>query len=246
MKSNSCLDLPLLPRLEKETASQFVYRCLRHAVMIGRVSPGRALTIREIAEALNVSMMPVREALRLLAAERALEMRDNRRVQVPNMTAIRFRELCELRVVLETHAALGAMSYVTAERLATLAGLDRRIDIDEANARGDFEQAIVVNQEFHRTIYTANPYQESLPLIESVWLQLGPFLRLALAKLGGFYQIDRHVEAMEALRRRDPIALRVAIEADIRDGIMHVGTADLLNAYTQAIDAERPPRRRAI
>ena len=93
-RAASRLDLPLLTKAEKETASQTVYRCLRHAVMIGRIPPGRALTIREIAEALNVSMMPVREALRLLSAERALEVQNNRRVQVPLMTASRFRELC--------------------------------------------------------------------------------------------------------------------------------------------------------
>ncbi|WP_243375095.1 GntR family transcriptional regulator [Microvirga solisilvae] len=223
------LDLPLLPRAEKETASQNVYRCLRHAVMIGRIPPGRALTIREIAEALNVSMMPVREALRLLSAERALEVRDNRRVQVPNMTASRFRELCELRIVLETHAALGALPYIKAEHLAEIEKIDRQID--EANLRSDFERAIALNQDFHRTIYLAKPDQESLPLIESVWLQLGPFIRIALSRLDDYYRIDRHAEAVSALRRQDPIGLRVAIEADVRDGIMHVGAEDLLNAH---------------
>lgn len=228
----SRLDLPLLPRAEKETASQNVYRCLRRAVMIGRIPPGRALTIREIAEALKVSMMPVREALRLLSAERALEVQNNRRVQVPHMTASRFRELCELRVVLETHAALGAMPHVQADRLRVLEDLDRRID--EANLRADFEEAIALNQDFHRTIYGAKPDQESLPLIESVWLQLGPFIRIALSRLEDHYRVDRHAEAMAALGQRDPIALRVAIEADIRDGIMHVSADDLLNAYLEA------------
>lgn len=232
------LDLPALPRSEKETAGQAVYRCLRQEVMIGRIPPGRALTIREISEALNVSMMPVREALRLLSAERALEVQNNRRVQVPNMTASRFRELCELRVVLETHAALGAMSFVTAERIEALRALDRAID--EAYERGDFEQGIALNQDFHRTIYQANPDQQSLPLIESLWLQLGPFVRLVLSKLNDHYRIDRHAEALAALERQDPIGLRVAIEADIRDGLMHVGAPDLLSAYEKPEKAGRP------
>jgi DNA-binding GntR family transcriptional regulator len=236
------LDLPLLPKIEKETASQNVYRCLRYAVMIGRIPPGRALTIREIAEALNVSMMPVREALRLLSAERALEVRNNRRVQVPHMTASRFRELCELRIVLETHAALGAMPHIKMDHIHVLEDLDRQID--EANLRADFEQAIALNQDFHRTIYLAKPDQVSLPLIESVWLQLGPFVRIALSRLEDYYRVDRHAEAMTALRSHDPIGLRVAIEADIRDGIMHVDANDLLNAYLETTGAERRPRSR--
>lgn len=235
------LDLPLLPKAEKETASQTVYRCLRHAVMIGRIPPGRALTIREIAEALNVSMMPVREALRLLSAERALEVQNNRRVQVPHMTASRFRELCELRVVLETHAGLGAMRHIKANDISALEELDRRID--EANLRADFEQAIALNQDFHRAIYLANPDQECLPLIESIWLQLGPFIRIALSRLKDYYHIDRHAEAMAALRSQDPIGLRVAIEADIRDGIMHVSADDLLNAYLETAGVGRRSKR---
>lgn len=229
MKLTAYLDLPFLPKLEKETIGQTVYRRLRHAVMIGHVPPGRAITIREIAQTLNVSMMPVREALRLLSAERALEVRNNRRVQVPNMTASRFYELCELRVVLETHAALGVLPYITPERITVLETLDRQIDA--AALEGDFERMIALNLEFHRKMYQTNPTQESLPLIESVWLQLGPFVRLALSKLKEFYPIDRHAEAMAALRRSDPIGLRVAIERDIRDGLMHVSAADLLAAY---------------
>ena len=93
------------------------------------------------------------------------------------MTVQKFRELCDLRIVLEKHAALLAMPFVTDDLLELLATLDR--GIDEANAAGDGDFAIILNQQFHRAIYQANPYQETLPLIESVWLQLGPFLRLA-------------------------------------------------------------------
>jgi DNA-binding GntR family transcriptional regulator len=232
------LALPLLDKAERETVSQYVHRCLRHAVMIGRIPPGRSLTLREIAAALGVGVMPVREALRLVAAARALELRDNRRIQVPHMTAVRFRELCELRVTLEVHAALGALPFVDADRLAELRAIDA--GIDRAHAAGDFEAAIALNHAFHRAIYAANPHQEALPLIESVWLQLGPFLRLALGNLAEAYRVDRHVEALAAFERRDPIALRVAIEADIRDGIAHAGSADRLDAYVEAA-GRRPP-----
>lgn len=237
-KHRADLALPLLDKAERETVSQYVHRCLRHAVMIGRIPPGRSLTLREIAAALGVGVMPVREALRLVAAERALDLGDNRRIQVPHMTAARFRELCELRILLEVHAALGAMPFVDAERLDALRTIDA--GIDRAHTAGDFEQAIALNHAFHRAIYTADPHQEALPLIESIWLQLGPFLRLAMENLGDFYRVDRHVEALAAYERRDPIALRVAVEADIRDGIAHAGSADLLDAYVEAA-GRRPP-----
>lgn len=225
------LELPSLPRTPKETAGQWVYRCLRRAVMIGLVLPGRPLTIRDVAAALGVSTMPVREALRQLSTEQALEVQDNRRIMVPQMTVSKFRELCELRITLECHAAERALPYITAQRIDGLAAIDQRIDA--AGEADDRERVMILNQEFHRYLYEANPHQMMMPLVESVWLQLGPFTRLALSRLDAFYLVDRHAEAVAALRRHDPLALRIALEADIRDGITHVGTAALLKAYVE-------------
>ncbi len=236
MLHKTALDLPLPPREDRETVNQWVYRTLREAVMIGRIPPGRPLTIREIAGALDVSTMPVREALRRLASEQALEVRDNRRVLVPNMTAARFQELCELRIALEGHAAERALPWLNDDIVRAMVSVDQ--GVDAANAAGDIEQATVLNQQFHRLLYTANPHQTAMPLIESLWLQLGPFVRLALSRLSDHYTVDRHAEAITAIRRRDAMALRVAIGADIRDGITHAGTAELLNAYIGAGGAE--------
>lgn len=223
------LDLPALDRAPGETVNQWVYRALRHAVMIGRVPPGRAVTIREIAGALDVSTMPVREALRRLATEQALEVLGNRRVQVPRMTAEKFHELCELRIALEGHAAIRALPFLTEARLSELTAIDSRLE--DARQAGDREGTTILNQVFHRTLYETNPHQMALPQIESVWLQLGPFTRLALSRLEDHYHVDRHSEALEALGRRDSRALGQAIEADIRDGMGHVGTTELLDAY---------------
>lgn len=229
MVSSAPLNLPVLAREPKETTNQWVYRSLRRAVMIGLVPPGRALTIRDVAAALGVSAMPVREALRRLSTEHALEVRDNRRIMVPQMTASKFRELCELRITIECHAAERALPYITAQRVEELTAIDRRIDV--ANDAGDRETVTMLNQDFHRHLYEANPNQVVMPLVESIWLQLGPFIRLALSKLKDYYQVDRHSEALAALKRQDPLALRIAVEADIRDGITHVGTNELLKAY---------------
>ncbi len=225
------LSLPVSPRHPKETVNQWAYRSLRQAVMVGLIPPGRSLTIRDVAAALAVSTMPVREALRRLASEQALEVQDNRRIQVPQMTVSKFRELCELRIALECHAAERALPYVGAARIEQLTLIDRRID--EAHAAGDREGVTIHNQDFHRHLYESNPNQVIMPLVESVWLQLGPFTRLALSKLNDFYHVDRHSEALAALKKQDPLALRIALEADIRDGITHVGTAELLSAYVE-------------
>jgi DNA-binding GntR family transcriptional regulator len=60
-------------------------------------------------------------------------------------------------------------------------------------------------------------------MIESLWLQLGPFHRVATRYVGDNYTVDRHKEILAALRARDPIAVSMAIEADIRDGVGRLG-----------------------
>lgn len=216
----SPLDLVFEPRLHGETVQQWVFRRLRRSVMSGRFPPGQAVTIRGLAEALGVSAMPVREALRRLVAERALVLLDNRRVRVPEMTARRFEELVTARTLLECEAAARALKIADAPFRRRLVALDRASDAAvEAN---DTEAMIETNLAFHAALYGGRADNVLMPLIESVWLQIGPFMRMALADLERYYPVDRHAEALAALAAKDEAALRRAIEADIRDGIGHL------------------------
>jgi len=231
MDKKSPIEITLTERDESVTITQWVYQTLRSAVMNGQILPGRALTIRELAAILDVSPMPVREALRQLAAENALEIQGNRRVMVPRMTAMKFSELCEARIAIESHAAARALPYIDSSRLQQLRALDREIDL--AQEEGDLERISILNQNFHRALYTANPHQVTLPLIESLWLQLGPFMRLATSKLEEHYVIDRHNEAMQAIERQDALALQLAISADIREGFAFAATPELLHRFIE-------------
>ena len=103
MDKHSPINLTPAPRSDEQTVTQWVYQSLRQAVMDGDFMPGRQLTIRALAQMLDVSPMPVREALRQLAAENALAIQGNRRVMVPQMTAMKFTELCEARIAVECH-----------------------------------------------------------------------------------------------------------------------------------------------
>ncbi len=232
MPMSERLKLSDAPVRSGETVQERAYQRLRRSIMIGEVRPGVALTIRGLAETLDVSPTPVREALRRLSAERALAVLDNRRVMVPEMTVPKFEELLALRVALETHAAERALPYISDKIIGELAALDSLVD--EAFASHRYDDTIIANQAFHARMYETNPDQQAMPMIESVWLQLGPFLRLAALNLRDHYPVDRHQEAIAALRRRDSVALRAAIEADIRDGISHIGCEGLLRNFVEA------------
>ena len=212
---------------------QWVYSLLRNNLMCGRIGPGIPLTIRGLAQMLQVSPMPIREALHRLACEGAVEVKNNRRVIVPSMTAEKFKELSELRILLETHAAEGSLPYIKEKDIETLEQIDA--SIDDAVEANNVDNISLFNQAFHRHLYQVNPFQISVPLIESLWLQLGPFSRIAISKLEKVYLVDRHVEALDALKSRNPFGLRRAIEADIRDGIASINTVEGIHDYFQGV-----------
>ena len=68
-----------------------------------------------------------------------------------------------------------------------------------------------------------------MPIIESIWLQLGPFQRQVLTRLTEYYEIDRHKEILAALTTRDETALQDAITNDIRDGVLKSGRSLLVS-----------------
>lgn len=62
-----------------------------------------------------------------------------------------------------------------------------------------------------------------MPLIESIWLQLGPFQRQILELLEEYYKVDRHKEILTALETRDTVTLVNAIGSDIRESNSDAG-----------------------
>ena len=70
-------------------------------------------------------------------------------------------------------------------------------------------------------------------------------MRRALMEIEGHYVEDRHLEALAAIEARNRIGLRIAIEADIRDGISHIGNQLIESDTRRSLVAGRNGRRRS-
>lgn len=221
MSKKSEFSIPETPSESDRTTQQYVYERLRHAIMVGAIEPGTALTMRGLAEAMQLSPTPVREAVRRLSSENAILINENRRISIPLMTQGRFEELIALRISLEVHAARRALPYVSDIKIAEMKLVDD--EMDRAIVKRDLDRLTTLNHRFHRTLYTVNPDQVSLPLIESVWLQIGPFQRQVLELLDEFHEVDRHKGILSALESRDVAALVQATRQDIRESISRAG-----------------------
>ncbi|MEM7195629.1 MAG: GntR family transcriptional regulator [Pseudomonadota bacterium] len=200
-----------------QTVQARVYSQLRQSILDGDFRPGRSVTIRGLADELNVSPMPVREALRRLTTERALEVSGTGRVSVPKMTPAKLQELVRARICLEKQAAIDAMPFIGKTRLQRLTRFDRKIN--RMIARADHQGYVIAHRKFHFDLYSAGKGSVFMPLIESVWLQISPFLTSTLLHLDSYSTSDRHIEILAALENQDATALGFAVEADIRHGL---------------------------
>jgi len=193
-----------------------VYERVRDAIMAGRFLPGQTLSMQAIAEALGTSTMPVREALRRLASEGAVEIRPKRAVRIPYANRGPLREVGELRIAIEGLAADKAAGRIEAHEIDQLEGINRAAD--EALAANRLHDYLALNQQFHFALYQAARMEIGLGIIEGLWLRMGPVQGLytpEAVEIGA----TQHREIIEALRAGDPAAARLALADDIRIGL---------------------------
>ncbi len=192
-----------------------VYDDLRYRLITGKIAPGVGISTRGLAQQLGVSQMPVRDALSRIATEGAVQIRSKRAVVVPPMTAARFSEIMALRLVLEPMAAAAALPRITADVLRHIRMADTATD--DALRDGDVNAYMECNFRFHALIYSAAPMPVANRMIESLWMQFGPFMRVVYGRYGTANMVDKHQAATKAIAAADADALREAIKADIAD-----------------------------
>jgi DNA-binding GntR family transcriptional regulator len=89
----------------KHVNSDIAYDYLRKRILNGEYQPGRALMTNLLAPEIGVSRTPIRDALRQLEADGLVTIQPRLGASVKKMDVKSFRESCELRLALETHAA---------------------------------------------------------------------------------------------------------------------------------------------
>lgn len=210
---------PRLQPIDTTTLHERAYAHLKRAMMAGLFKPGEAVTLRGVAEALGTSVMPVREAVRRLVSERALEMPTSRSIRVPLMSREHFDDLCRCRVLLEGEAAALAAGNFDAAGIEQLSALDR--NIESRVAEGDMTGMLAANQAFHFAAYSRCGSELMMSMIEALWLQSGPYLNLLISSQGGkgTTEVDnsQHARLVDALAQGNAAAAKAAVRTDITE-----------------------------
>lgn len=204
---------------------QSIYLRVRDMIMFGNLAPGQSVTLGGLAETLDAGMMPVRDAVRRLTAEGALEAGGNRRVRVPEMSVEAIEEIAFARLAIEPKLATLAAERMTAECLADLQSFDA--EVDAAIETGNVERYLEYNYRFHFRLYDQSDARVLTKIASSLWLQFGPSLRIVCGRFGTANLPDMHSEALEALRHNQVGKAADAIATDIRQGLEQVRQSKL-------------------
>jgi DNA-binding GntR family transcriptional regulator len=127
-----------------------VYRILRHAIITLRMPPGAVVIEKVITDHLGMSRTPVRDAVRLLAEERLLDVRPQYGTYVAHIDRQRFEEGHLIRRALESESirlAVRNVDEAAIEHLRDLLLLQER-----AAAKGRHEEFIACDDAFHRFV----------------------------------------------------------------------------------------------
>lgn len=212
-----------LETVARATLQEQIYQQLRNRIMSGFFKPGQALSMRSVAEAVGVSVMPVRDALRRLEVENALVVGHNRALEVPKLDADTLMEISDMRIALEGLAIERAMPAIYEADLEQLRG--HFTAMSESIVSDDTDGYLAANWAFHSHIYRRTGAGILISVIESLWLRMGPYFRLTAED---YEHLDNaviiHQDIVGALERGDAADARAGIIADIE-----AATRDLKN-----------------
>lgn len=210
MQNLSSLEIERRP-LHEEVAER-----LRTLITEGRLAPGARLNERVLCELLRVSRTPLREAFKVLAAERLIELNPNRGASVVALSRGDVEQLFELMSALE-----GLSGQLAAERRTDAELVEIRALHSEmlaAHARRDLPVYYGLNRRIHQSFNRCARNAILTETYESVNIRIQN-----LRFRSNFNQdkwenaVREHQVMLDALETRDGIALRAVLETHLRN-----------------------------
>jgi DNA-binding GntR family transcriptional regulator len=197
--------IPALFAPISRTLGDHVTQQLRQAILSGQLKPGQRIVEREIAEAMQTSRGPVRDALKLLENERLVVRYPHKGTFVAWLSLRDAEEIYSLREAIELLAVDHVIRNATSEQVDELDKLVQAMAIQAERGYTQFE-ATDIDLDFHHTMCRISGHKRLL----KAWETLNPQIRMLLLQHrtllpDDFRQtgVEWHRQIVQALRQRD-------------------------------------------
>jgi DNA-binding GntR family transcriptional regulator len=198
----------------------------RQRIVSGEYPPDSKLLPKILAAECGTSLIPAREAMRVLESEGLVVFIHNRGAFVAPLSLSELNELYKIRIELETEA-VRSVAKLTSTDIKKLREILRLSSV--ANDAKDKREVIKLNQNFHFSIYRHSNSPLRIRLIETLWLHSERYQRYSLEFRENTADME-HLAIVEALARDDSAAAATALEQHL------LSTVALLNKAWSAWD----------
>lgn len=202
-------------RLKPRALYEEVAELLRQRIFNRTLAPGDWIDELKIAEELEISRTPLREAIKVLATEGLVTMKMRRGAYVTEVNDKDLRDVFHLMAVLEADAAGTAAQTATDEQLDELNALHLQLE----KSTKDRVQFFTINEAFHvKLLEVANNRWR-----DQMVADLRKVMKLnraqSLLKAGRIQEsLAEHTAIMAALKKRDAAAAQMAMRVHIESG----------------------------
>ncbi|MBU8918481.1 GntR family transcriptional regulator [Neobacillus sp. 114] len=148
----------------RDTLHLKVCNIIREAILKGELKPGQRLKQSDLADAMGVSRMPIREALQKLEAEGLIKLEPHKGAVVKSIEVGDIEEIYALRTELEKMAVYQSVEYLTDEDHQQLTSL-----VEQMEASEDVDDFIRYNIEFHRLLMKRCSWERLNSFISTLW-----------------------------------------------------------------------------
>jgi DNA-binding GntR family transcriptional regulator len=195
---------------ESQSLVDKVTHVVRQSIVEGRLRPGEALSISDLAIDLGVSPSPVREALQRLAGQGLVELRPARTPIVAPLELEDLHEIYRLRLLIEVDAVARACPQLTD---GDLQDLEAEFEV-MTTAPADSDQFWNSHDAFHQILWRPVFTERLSRLITQLWQAGQRYLRVVYGETDALRQHsahERHLPLLEAAHARDGARMRAAL-----------------------------------
>jgi DNA-binding GntR family transcriptional regulator len=211
-----------LAPLHTRSLSTRAYDSIVEAVLDGSIGPGDRMIMDTLAERLQVSRTPIRDALQRLQQEGLIVPVGKRGYVVRQIGDEEVAQIYATREAIEGHGAL--LLAALPDRVTRVASIEATVDIAEASHDGSMAASWLANRSIHRSIVEVVGNGYLLKAFDALWAD-----SVAAVAYAQRYRVENepntlraeHLDLLAALRKGSPTSARATMVSHIRDGLVH-------------------------